>query len=33
MDFHAGDVGYVPKPLPYYVENTGDTDFEISRNV
>ena len=23
MDFHAGDVGYVPKPLPHYVENTG----------
>ena len=26
MDFHAGDVGYVPKPLPHYVQNTGDTN-------
>jgi oxalate decarboxylase len=25
-DFHAGDVGYVPKALGHYVENTGDTD-------
>lgn len=29
MDFHAGDVGYVPKPLPHYVENTGDTDLRF----
>jgi len=29
MDFHAGDVGYVPKPLPHYVENTGDTDLKF----
>lgn len=27
MDFHAGDVGYVPKPL--YIENTGDTDLKF----
>lgn len=26
MDFNAGDVGYVPKTLPHYIENTGDTD-------
>jgi oxalate decarboxylase len=25
-DFHAGDIGYVPKALGHYVENTGDTD-------
>jgi len=25
-DFNAGDVGYVPKPLGHYVENTGVTD-------
>jgi len=29
MDFHAGDVGYVPKPLPHYVENTGETDLKF----
>jgi oxalate decarboxylase len=29
MDFQAGDVGYVPKTLPHYVENTGDTDLEF----
>lgn len=26
MDFEAGDVGYVQKTLPHYVENTGSTD-------
>jgi oxalate decarboxylase len=26
MDFQAGDVGYIDKSLPHYVENTGDTD-------
>jgi oxalate decarboxylase len=26
MDFQTGDVGYVPKTLLHYVENTGDTD-------
>jgi oxalate decarboxylase len=25
-DFNAGDVGYVPKTLPHYIENVGDTD-------
>ncbi len=25
-DFDAGDVGYIPKTLPHYIENTGDTD-------
>jgi oxalate decarboxylase len=26
MDFQAGDVGYIEKSAPHYVENTGDTD-------
>ncbi len=26
MDFEPGDVGYVEKTLPHYVENTGDAD-------
>jgi oxalate decarboxylase len=26
MDFQAGDVGYIDKSLPHFVENTGDTD-------
>jgi oxalate decarboxylase len=25
-DFNAGDVGYVPKTLGHYIENTGNTD-------
>ncbi len=25
MDFQAGDVGYIQKTLPHYVQNTGDT--------
>jgi oxalate decarboxylase len=25
-DFHAGDVGYVPRSMGHYVENTGNTD-------
>ncbi len=29
MDFHAGDVGYVPRTLPHYVENTGDIDLKF----
>jgi oxalate decarboxylase len=29
MDFQAGDVGYVQKALPHYVENTGDTDLKF----
>lgn len=26
MDFHEGDVGYIEKSMPHYIENTGDTD-------
>ena len=26
MDFEEGDVGYIEKSAPHYVENTGDTD-------
>jgi len=26
MDFQAGDVGYIDKSLPHFIENTGDTD-------
>jgi oxalate decarboxylase len=29
MDFETGDVGYVPKGAPHYVENTGDTDLKF----
>jgi oxalate decarboxylase len=29
MDFQAGDVGYVQKTLPHYIENTGDTDLRF----
>lgn len=29
MDFEAGDVGYVVKALPHYVENTGNTDLKF----
>jgi len=29
MDFQAGDVGYVPKPLPHYIQNTGNTDLRF----
>jgi len=29
MDFQAGDVGYVFKTLPHYVENTGNTDLKL----
>jgi len=29
MDFQAGDVGYVLKTLPHYVENTGTTDLKF----
>jgi oxalate decarboxylase len=25
-DFHAGDVGYVPRSMGHYIENTGSTD-------
>ncbi|CAG2173462.1 unnamed protein product, partial [Oppiella nova] len=26
MDFQEGDIGYIPKDNPHYVENTGDCD-------
>jgi oxalate decarboxylase len=26
MDFNPGDVGYIPKTLPHYIENTGSED-------
>ena len=26
IDFHAGDVGYIEKALPHYIENTGKGD-------
>jgi oxalate decarboxylase len=29
MDFQAGDVGYIQKSLPHYIENTGDSDLEF----
>src|SRR5579864_4004724 len=29
MDFQAGDVGYVLKTLPHYIENTGTTDLKF----
>jgi len=29
IDFQAGDVGYIQKTLPHYVQNTGDTDLKF----
>lgn len=29
MDFQAGDVGYVQKTLPHYVQNTGNTELKF----
>jgi oxalate decarboxylase len=29
MDFEAGDVGYIQKTLPHYIQNTGDTDLKF----
>jgi oxalate decarboxylase len=29
MDFQAGDVGYVQKTLPHYVQNAGSTDLKF----
>src|ERR1051326_2512215 len=29
MDFQAGDVGYVLKTLPHYIENTGSSDLKF----
>src|SRR5580658_5230145 len=28
-DFEAGDVGYIQKTLPHYIQNTGDTDLKF----
>ena len=28
MNFQAGDVGYIEKTLPHYIENTGDSDLK-----
>src|SRR5277367_4140477 len=29
MDFQAGDVGYIQKTLPHYIQNTGDSDLKF----
>lgn len=29
LDFETGDVGYVQKTLPHYIENTGSTDLKF----
>ncbi|MFZ0480561.1 MAG: cupin domain-containing protein, partial [Terriglobales bacterium] len=29
IDFQAGDVGYVQKTLPHYIQNTGSTDLKF----
>jgi len=29
MNFQAGDVSYIEKTLPHYIENTGDTDLKF----
>src|ERR1700683_756819 len=29
MDFDTGDVGYIQKTLPHYIENTGTTDLKL----
>jgi oxalate decarboxylase len=29
LDFETGDVGYVLKTLPHYIENTGNTDLQF----
>ncbi|HWE00824.1 MAG TPA: cupin domain-containing protein, partial [Tepidisphaeraceae bacterium] len=29
MDFQAGDVGYIEKSVPHYIENTGDAPLEF----
>ena len=28
-DFQAGDVGYIQKTLPHYIQNTGSTDLKF----
>jgi oxalate decarboxylase len=29
VDFQAGDVGYIQKTLPHYIQNTGSTDLKF----
>ena len=29
MDFQTGDVGYIQKTLPHYIENTGNSDLKF----
>src|SRR5437588_11783817 len=29
LDFETGDVGYVQKPLPHYIQNTGKPDLKF----
>lgn len=29
MDFNSGDIGYAPKAMGHYIENTGDTDLRF----
>jgi oxalate decarboxylase len=29
MNFQAGDVGYIEKTLPHYIQNTGETDLKF----
>jgi oxalate decarboxylase len=29
MDFNANDVGFVPRVVGHYIENTGDTDLQV----
>jgi oxalate decarboxylase len=29
MDFEEGDVGYIDRSAPHYIENTGDTDLQF----
>ena len=29
FDYQAGDVGYVPRPMPHYIENTGTTTLRL----
>ncbi len=33
MDFQGGDVGYIERSVPHYVENTGDDDLVIPRGL
>jgi oxalate decarboxylase len=29
MDFEAGDVGYIPKTLPHYIDNLGEQELRF----